>query len=126
VREDEEQMTNALGGEPIGAMQPVPGAVEADEPKKDRVEVKVHYLPAAKTFEHRYPRSTELATLRTDSMTFFQVKDHKDRDTHEFFLEFEKRRLTNLSETLEQLLGPHRHEAEFHLVEQVTQGVAAA
>ncbi|MBV8893208.1 MAG: hypothetical protein JO266_14770 [Acidobacteria bacterium] len=54
------------------------------------------------------------------------VGDHKDRDTHQFFLEFQGRRLTNMAETLEQLLGPQRRGAKFNLVEQITPGATTA
>jgi len=86
------------------------------------VEVTVDYLPAPKPFRKAYREQTVIETVRTDAMAFFGVRDSKDRDTHEFFLEFEGRRLTNMLETLQQLLGPHRHEAHFSLVEQVIQG----
>jgi hypothetical protein len=86
------------------------------------IEVLVSYLPAPSPFRHRYEDETTLGTIQIDAMTFFGVKDYKDRDTHEFFLEFDGRRLTNMGETLERLLGPHRREAHFNLVEQVTQG----
>ena len=33
--------------------------------------------------------------------------------------------LSDLGETLEKLLGPHRREAHFNLVEQVTQGATS-
>ena len=118
-------MASQIGGDVSGGMQL--GAPVSDEERaaKDTVKVTVEYLPATKPFEHKYLRPTELTIVRSDSMAFFGVSDHKDRDTHEFFLVYEGRRLTNLSETLGQLLGPHRHDAEFHLVEQVTQGDAA-
>ena len=96
-------------------------------PAKDRspdVEVTVEYLPAAKPFHRSYDGNTTLGAVRTDAMAFFGVSDHKDRDTHQFFLEFNGKRLTNLAETLEQLLGPHRKDAHFNLVEQITPGSA--
>jgi hypothetical protein len=86
------------------------------------VVVTVSYLPAPNSFNHKFSNQTAIGTVRADAMNFFGVSDHKDRDVHEFFLEFEGRRLTNMTETLEQLLGRHRHEAHFHLVEQVTKG----
>ena len=86
------------------------------------VAVTVSYLPAPSPFHRKYEDETTVGTVRTDAMAFFGVRDYKDRDTHEFFLEFEGRRLTNLAETLEQLLGPHRREAHFNLIEQVIQG----
>jgi hypothetical protein len=55
-------------------------------------------------------------------MTFFGVSDHQDRDTHQFFLEFKSQRLTNMTETLDELLGPHRRGAHFNLIEQITPG----
>jgi hypothetical protein len=85
------------------------------------VQVTVDYLPAALPFHREYPRSTPVGTVRADAMSFFGVQDHQDRDKHEFFLEFEAHRLTNLSETLDQLLG-HRQAAKFNLVEQITPG----
>jgi hypothetical protein len=88
----------------------------------EAVEVTVSYLPSPNRFHRKYADETTVGTIRTDAMAFFGVTDHKDRDTHEFFLEFEGRRLTNLGETLKQLLGPRRREAHFNLVEQVTQG----
>ena len=92
---------------------------------REIVKVTVAYLPAPKPFHHSYGDEATIGTIRTESMTFFGVSDHKDRDTHEFFLEFEGRRLSDLGETLEKLLGPHRREAHFNLVEQVTQGATS-
>ena len=86
------------------------------------VAITVSYLPAPSPFHRKYEDKATVGIVRTDAMDFFGVRDHKDRDTHEFFLEFEGRRLTNLTETLEQLLGPRRREAHFNLIEQVTQG----
>ncbi|HEV2352069.1 MAG TPA: hypothetical protein VG028_19730 [Terriglobia bacterium] len=86
------------------------------------IEVTVSYLPAPSPFHHKFQDEATVGTVRLDAMLFFGVQDHKDRDTHEFFLEFEGRRLTNLTETLEQLIGPHRREAHFNLIEQITQG----
>jgi hypothetical protein len=85
------------------------------------VRITVEYLPATKAFHHEYPLATTIGTVQAEAMSFFGVRDHKDRDEHRFFLEFHGQRLTNLSETLHQLLGEKR-EAEFHLVEQVTPG----
>ena len=101
--------------------QPLPQA--ADTPD-DRITV--DYLPASQPFHHSYEGSATLSTVRTDAMAFFHVSDHKDRDTHQFFLEFQGRRLTNMAETLEQLLGPHRRGAKFNLVEQITPGATTA
>jgi hypothetical protein len=94
-------------------------------PAEDRsldVAVTVEYLPAAKPFHRSYAGSATVGAVRTDAMAFFGVTDHKDRDTHQFFLEFNGQRLTNMTETLAQLLGPHRKSAHFNLVEQITPG----
>lgn len=99
---------------------------EVERPREDNVSVTVEYLPATKSFHQRYPGRTPLATVRTDAMTFFGVRDRQERDRYEYFLVFEGRRLTNLAETLRQLLGAHSHEATFHLVEQITPGDFAA
>jgi hypothetical protein len=99
--------------------QPIPNAQPAATPDD---QVTVDYLPASQPFHHSYDGNTTLSTVRTDAMAFFHVTDHRDRDTHQFFLEFKGQRLTNLSETLTQLLGPHAHGAKFNLVEQITPG----
>ena len=86
------------------------------------VQVTVNYLPATKPFHHSYPGTTTLATLRTDAMAFFGVRDRQERDKYEYFLEFQGGRATDTSQTLDQLLGPHRRGAEFNLIEQITPG----
>ena len=86
------------------------------------VEVTVEYLPATKPFHRAYAETTTVGTVRTGAMAFFGVSDHRDRDTHQFFLEFNGRRLTDMAQTLQQLLGPHRRAAHFNLVEQITPG----
>ena len=86
------------------------------------VEVTVDYLPATAAFHHEYPRTETLATVRTDAMVFFGVRDRQERDRYEYFLEFDGNRITNTSQTLGDLLGPHKKQAEFHLVEQITPG----
>jgi hypothetical protein len=101
--------------------QPLPQAADTPDDK-----ITVDYLPASQPFHHSYEGSATLSTVRTDAMAFFHVSDHKDRDTHQFFLEFQGRRLTNMAETLEQLLGPHRRGAKFNLVEQITPGAPTA
>jgi len=88
------------------------------------VRITVHYLPAERSFHHEYLPDTTVGTVQAEAMQFFGVRDHKDRDEHRFFLEYHGRKLTNASETLRQLLG-ERHEAEFHLVEQITPGGAS-
>lgn len=86
------------------------------------VEVTVEYLPAAKPYHKAFVGAATVGTVRTDAMAFFDVSDHKDRDTHQFFLEFNGQRLTNMDQTLEQLLGPDRKGAHFNLIEQITPG----
>jgi hypothetical protein len=96
----------------------------AGHPAVDRevIEAKVDYLPAPAPFVRKYGDETVVETVRTDAMTFFGVKDFQDRNIHKFFLEFEGHILENTSQTLEQLLGPHRRSAHFNLIERVTQG----
>lgn len=98
---------------------PQPGAAPDDQ-------VTVDYLPATHPFHRSYEGTTILATVRADAMAYFGVSDHKDRDTHQFFLEFNGQRVTNTAQTLDQLLGPHRKGAHFNLVEQITPGAAVA
>jgi hypothetical protein len=86
------------------------------------VQVTVEYLPASAPFHRRYPGATTLETVRTDAMGFFGVRDRQERDTYRYFLEFDRARVTNTSETLDQLLGTHRREAQFNLVEEIKAG----
>ena len=86
------------------------------------IEVKVDYLPSPTQFVRKYKEETAIEVVRVDAMAFFGVKDFQDRNIHKFFLEFEGRVLENTSQTLEQLLGPHRQSAHFNLIERVTQG----
>jgi hypothetical protein len=98
-------------------------AIEAvHRPHKDVFHTEVDYLPAAEPFRHNYPGVTRLATVRSDSMVFFGVSDHRDRDVHDFFLTFRNKRITDLSQTIEQLVGDDEGEAGFDLVEQITPG----
>jgi len=101
------------------APDPVVGRTAVD---REVIDVKVDYLPAPAPFVRKYKDETTIETVRTDAMNFFGVKDYQDRNIHKFFLEFEGRVLENTSETLEQLLGPHRRSAHFNLIERVTQG----
>ena len=90
----------------------------------DAVEVTVEYLPATKPYHGEFEQSDALSAVRAAAMSFFGVADHQDRDKHEFFLEFEGNRLTDLSQTLASLLGIHRKGAHFNLIEVITQGRA--
>jgi len=98
--------------------RPMPNPQYAEFPD---YQITVEYLPASQAFHKSYEGSDAVGTVRADAMGFFQVSDHQDRDTHQFFLEFDGRRLTDMAETLGQLLG-HRHGAKFNLVEQITPG----
>jgi hypothetical protein len=90
---------------------------------KKTIETITGYLPAPKPFHERYPPETQLEQVRANAMSHFGVENHVDRDTHEFFLEFEGRRIQDYSQTLAGLLGEEEHEtAHFELVEQVTAG----
>jgi hypothetical protein len=86
------------------------------------VHVQVRYLPAAEPFKRSYDDETVVTSVRRDAMSFFGVQDHTDRDRHDFFLEFEGRRITETSQTLEQLFGRDRRDAHFNLIEQITAG----
>jgi len=96
--------------------------ITADQRSGKEVDVTVDYLPATAAFHHEYPRTETLATVRTDAMVFFGVRDRQERDKYEYFLEFDGSRITNTSQSLGELLGPHKRKAEFHLVEQITPG----
>jgi hypothetical protein len=96
----------------------------ADRHHEDVVHTQVDYLPATEPFKKSYDDESVLTTVRSESMAFFMVADHKDRDQHEFFLVFRGSRITNLSQTLEQLLGNDEGHASFDLVEQITPGAA--
>lgn len=89
---------------------------------EQEVQTTVEYLPATQPFHQAYRGETGLGAVRTGAMAFFHVSDHQDRDTHRFFLEFDHQRLTNMGETLDQLLGPHRRGAHFNLIEEITPG----
>lgn len=95
---------------------------EAKAPTK--VEVTVEYLPATKPFHQEFDQSDTIGAVRAAATSFFGVADHQDRDKHEFFLEFEGTKLTDLGQTLESLLGPHRKGAHLNLIEVITQGQA--
>lgn len=89
---------------------------------KQEVEVTVRYLPAKNEFRRDFSRAATVGQVRADAMAFFGVSDHQDRDTHVFYLEFEHRRLANMNETLQQLIGEHRDDASFFLVEEIKPG----
>jgi hypothetical protein len=89
------------------------------------VQVTVDYLPAAAPFHMEFPPATTLEVVRTAAMEFFGVRDRTERDTYKYYLAFEGNRLTDTGQTLEQLLGPHRKGAHFHLVEEITPGTTA-
>ncbi len=96
--------------------------VPADKRGGKEVDVAVDYLPATAAFHHEYSGAQTLDTVRSDAMVFFGVRDRQERDKYEYFLEFEGGRVTNTAQTLDDLLGPHKRKAEFHLVEQITPG----
>ena len=97
----------------------------AHEPRgaHEDVQVTVDYLPATKPFHRAYSGTTTVETVRTDAMAFFGVRDRQERDRYQYFLEFSGGRVTNTQQSLEQLLGPQRRGAHFHLVEQITPGM---
>jgi hypothetical protein len=93
-----------------------------DHPKPLPVQVTVDYLPAAKPFHSDFAETTTLESVRNEAMNFFGVRDRQERDTYKYFLEFEKARVTNTSQTLRDLLGPERRGVHFNLIEEVTKG----
>lgn len=95
---------------------------EAKAPTK--VEVTVEYLPATEPFHQQFDQIDTIGAVRAAATSFFGVADHQDRDKHEFFLEFEGTKLTDVGQTLESLLGPHRKGAHLNLIEVITQGQA--
>jgi hypothetical protein len=99
-----------------------PDVAEGKVPTK--VEVAVEYLPATKPFHQEFAPGDTVGAVRASATSFFGVADHQDRDKHEFFLEFDSTKLTDLGQTLESLLGPHRKGAHFNLIEVITQGGA--
>ena len=78
------------------------------------VQVTVEYLPASSPFHQTYPPTTAVDVVRTETMAFFGVRDRQERDTYRYFLEFARARVTNTSQTLGDLLGPHRRGAHFN------------
>jgi hypothetical protein len=95
------------------------GVPEA-RPRHD-IRITVDYLPSPKPFHHDYLHNTTVGVVQKDAMEFFGVRDHQDRDKHQFFLEYHHQRLSHPDETLHHLLGD-KTEADFHLVEQITPG----
>ena len=91
-------------------------------PPAPPVQVTVDYLPAAKPFHNDFVETTTVETVRIEAMNFFGVRDRQERDTYKYFLEFEKVRLTDTSQTLRHLLGANRRGAHFNLIEEVTKG----
>jgi hypothetical protein len=89
-----------------------------------KIKVTVEYLPATKPFRGEFAKTDTVGAVRAAATSFFGVADHQDRDKHEFFLEFDGSRLTDLEQTLESLLGPRRRVANFNLIEVITQGRA--
>jgi hypothetical protein len=92
------------------------------QPSQPPIQVTVDYLPAAKPFHNDFVETTTLETVRAEAMNFFGVRDRQERDTFKYFLEFEKTRVTNTSQTLRDLLGPERRGVHFNLIEEVTKG----
>jgi hypothetical protein len=89
------------------------------------IQVTVDYLPAAKPLHREFDPETTLEVVRAAAMDFFGVRDRQERDTYKYYLSFENSRMTDTSQTLEHLLGPHRKGAHFHLVEEITPGTTS-
>jgi hypothetical protein len=91
-------------------------------PPTPPIQVTVDYLPAAKPFHGDFEETTTIETVRTEAMNFFGVRERQERDTYRYFLEFEKTRITDTTQTLRNLLGSRRRGAHFNLIEEVTPG----
>ena len=100
--------------------QAQPAVEAAREPLP--VRVKVDYLPAAEPYQHRYPLTTVLESIRSAAMEFFGVQDRQERDTYRYFLEFEGERLTDTARTLGEIVGERHKHAHFNLIEEITPG----
>lgn len=98
--------------------------IQVEKAHEPAVATEVAYLPAVAAFKKDYDDEMRVSVVRGDAMTYFRVADHKDRDTHEFFLEFDGKRVTDSNQTLEQLMGRDRRHARFNLIEQITPGDA--
>ena len=96
--------------------------IQVEKAHEPTVVTEVAYLPAVAVFKKDYDDEVKASVVRADAMVFFRVSDHRDRDTHEFFLEFEGTRVGDLNQTLEQLMGRDRRHARFNLIEQITPG----
>jgi hypothetical protein len=92
------------------------------QPAAAGIQVIVDYLPANGPFHREFEATTALEVVRSDAMAFFEVRDRQERDAYKYYLSFENSRVTDTSQTLEHLLGPHRKGAHFHLVEEITPG----
>lgn len=101
-----------------------PDSKEIEGQDSQEVQATVNYLPATEPFHKVYPSDALVETVRVDAMQFFGVRDRQERDTFRYFLEFDKERV-NTSQTLDQLLGPHRRGAQFNLIEEITPGALA-
>lgn len=88
------------------------------------IEATVDYVPATEPFHAKEESAATIEAVRQTAMTYFNVSDHQDRDTHKFWLEFDGRRLIDPDQTLEGLLGEHRKGAHFVLVEEITKGAS--
>ena len=88
------------------------------------IQVIVSYLPAAAPFRKPYVSETIVETVRTEAMGFFGVRDRQERDTYRYFLELGGSRITDLSQTLGNLVThrPDRRDLHFNLVEEITPG----
>jgi hypothetical protein len=107
------------------ATVPHPGQ-PAEDRQPDLARVHVRYLPAAQPFTKSYAETTSAEAVRVDAMAFFGVRDRQERDTYRYYLIFRGARVTNTSQTLEELAGEHPGDDElsFQLVEEITPGAA--
>lgn len=94
-----------------------------EQSDKGHIEVTARYLPSPDEFRRDFPGATPMATVRSDIMVFFKVKDRSGgRKTYIYYLSFEGRRVDDLNLSLEALVGKDRRVAHFQLLEQIQEG----
>jgi hypothetical protein len=91
--------------------------------KDERVKVEVHYIAAAKAFEHEFARSATVLLVKTDAMKAFGLSEgaNAEGNTVTYTLYEGKVPLENLGQTVGELSG-QKCELRLKLVQQITQG----
>lgn len=86
--------------------------------EKNELKVEVHYMAAKHPFKEDAPPTETVGQLKAQALKAFGLVETPQK-VYKLF--FEKRELTNLSETLGQLAG-HKTELQFDLEEFLIQG----